>query len=151
ALVSAVVIMWVVRSDETLQDAAAAAGDRKRARAARAMARAVPRVSLRRWATWSLHETGSVEGLLFWKNGMYALRSAGGLMLMRFVALMAILVGGAITMASTYSRGAAAGFCVLALGLSAFVVILGPQVVRTDLRADLRHLVMLRTWPVRPA
>src|SRR5262249_30838160 len=113
--------------------------------------RGVSRVRHTRWMHWSIGERGSVEGVLFWKNAMYALRSAGGLILLRFVALMTVLMGGAITLASTESRGPAAGLCVLALGLSAFVFILGPQVVRTDLRSDLRHLELLRTWPVRPA
>jgi ABC-2 type transport system permease protein len=148
AVILALVMVWVIRSDEGLQDAAFVAGERRKAAARTGVVSGVRRA---RWAGWSLAASGPVEAVFFWKNGMHALRSTGGLMLMRFVALMAVLVGSAITLASAYTQGPAAGFCLLALGLSAFVLILGPQVVRTDLRADLRHLELLRTWPVRPA
>ena len=37
------------------------------------------------------------------------------------------------------------------LVIAAFCALLGPQTVRSDLRGDLRHLDVLKTWPVKSA
>jgi hypothetical protein len=41
--------------------------------------------------------------------------------------------------------------CSFAIGAAMFTVLLGPQVVRIDLRDDLRHLELLKTWPLEAA
>src|SRR5262249_33949843 len=48
-------------------------------------------------------------------------------------------------------RGGAAVACAVAVAIAAFTAVLGPQIVRADLRSDLLHLDVLKTWPVRPA
>ena len=45
--------------------------------------------------------------------------------------------------------GAAAFAGALALPLAAVAVLLGPQMMRNDLRQDLARLALLKTWPVR--
>src|SRR5439155_24142493 len=58
----------------------------------------------------------------------------------------------AITAASV-SVGRARGFAgmlgALALGGAGFAVLMAPQVLRVDLRQDLAHLELLKTWPVK--
>ena len=39
----------------------------------------------------------------------------------------------------------------MSLVFAAFCALLGPQTVRSDLRGDLRHLDVLKTWPVKSA
>src|SRR5262249_60348364 len=50
-----------------------------------------------------------------------------------------------------HSRGAAGAFGSVAAMIAAMAVLLGPQMARTDLRQDLLHLELLKTWPVRAA
>src|SRR5207247_1390085 len=46
-------------------------------------------------------------------------------------------------------RCVAAGAGGPAAGLAVIGVLMGPQIARTDLRQDLRHLDVLKTWPIR--
>src|SRR5206468_8417348 len=58
---------------------------------------------------------------------------------------------GTALMAGNRARGTAMTLCSLAVGLAAFAVMLGPQVLRIDLRDDLRHLELMKTWPLDPS
>jgi ABC-2 type transport system permease protein len=142
--VLAITIAWVLRSDETFQEAAAEATARKAQTKAR---RAAPAPSMRA-AGWSLPLSGRTETLLLWKNGMQTLRSTN----FRAVFIIAaVAVAVSTTMSATMERGPAAAMCVVALFVSAFSTLLGPQTVRSDLRGDLRHIDLLKTWPVKAA
>jgi hypothetical protein len=81
------------------------------------------------------------------------LRATTGVALIRYAAaltLIAVSASAAIS-AARQARGIAMTLCSLAIGAAAFTVVLGPQMVRTDLRGDLQHLDQLKTWPVAPA
>ena len=141
--------IWVLRSDEALQEAAADAAAR---RAARGQSHERPAARVRS-ATLTLAPAGRPEFVFFWKNALQMLRGTTGVALIRYaVALTVIAVSASAAIsAATQARGLAMTLCSLALGCAAFTVVLGPQMVRTDLRADLRHLDLLKAWPVRSA
>ena len=142
------VVAWMLRSDEAFQDAtseiAARRADRARSRRTSAM---------RARATGlSLALTGPTELALVWKNGVQTLRMTGVTAIRIAVALIAVCVAiSSMVMNTMHLRGGAAVACAVAMAIAAFTAILGPQVVRTDLRSDLLHLELLKTWPVRPA
>src|SRR5204862_5033568 len=81
------------------------------------------------------------------------LRATTGAALVRYVVptLVVTVTVATMVMAGNRARGTAMTLCSLAVGLAAFTVLLGPQVVRIDLRDDLRHLELLKTWPIQPS
>ena len=147
-LILAAAIVWMLRSDEAFQDAAAFAAAR---RAQRRQDSRAPSVRTRA-SGLSLALTGPPELALGWKNGVQTLRLTGFTAIRIGVALTAVVVAASTTlMRALHLRGGAAAACAIAIGGAAFNAVLGPQVVRTDLRSDLLHLELLKTWPVRPA
>jgi ABC-2 type transport system permease protein len=102
---------------------------------------------------WSLAPSGRTEALFFWKNGMQTLRGTSLGMLLQYGTPMIVLgvTFGSMQMAEVEAEGLAAAFSTFALVVAAFVVFFGPQIMPADLRTDLRHLELLKTWPVRPA
>ncbi len=140
---------WVLRSDEAFQDAAAEAAER---RAGRKIAQRTPTPRARATG-WTLGPSGRPEAVFLWKNAMQTLRATSGVTLVRYLAPLVILssVIGSLMMSANEARGGAAALCTLALAAAGFAVLLGPQIVRTDLRADLGHLELLKTWPLKAA
>lgn len=101
---------------------------------------------------WTLPATGRAEGIFVWKNGMQMLRSSDATLLRIVVPTAAALVGLSFAvMAANRLRGAAGVVTSFSLAVSAFGVLFGPQLMRLDLRGDLQHLDVLKTWPVRAA
>ena len=144
----AATLVWVLQTDSALQDAAThAAARRADERRTRGVTRIKPRAT-----GLTLAPSGRAETVFFWKNGVQTLR-AGGVTLIRYVVpLVAIATAGtSIALGALQMRGSAAAGFVTAIAVAMFVTVLGPQVVRTDLRSDLRYLDMLKTWPVRAA
>jgi hypothetical protein len=145
-LVLLINVAWVLRSDEALQEAAAEAEARRAARSAR---RRPTRGARARG--WTLAPSGRPEMVFVWKNAMQTLRQTSLATIVRFGAPFIImtlglssgLMGRAPAMATLLGSAAA----VLAMNL----VLFGPQIVRTDLRQDLLHLDLLKTWPVGSA
>ena len=141
--------VWVLQSDEALQEAAADAAAR---RAARGQARDKPAVRARATGL-TLAPAGRPELVFGWKNAVQMVRATTGVALVRYavaLTVVAVMASAAITSA-TRARGLAMTLCSLALGVAGFSVVLGPQIVRTDLRSDLRHLDLLKAWPVASA
>jgi ABC-2 type transport system permease protein len=142
--VLAVAVEWVVRSDAAFHEAAPDATARKAQTKAR---RGSPAPRLRA-AGWSLPLSGRTEALFLWKNGMQTLRGANirALLIVAFVVVVAV-----VRVSTTGPGGPAEALCAVALFVAAFSIVLGPQSVRSDLRGDLRHLDLLKTWPVNAA
>ena len=140
------VVAWMLRSDEAFQEAASQVATRK---AERKLARGK---SVRARPTGlRLALTGRAETAFFWKNGVQTIRLTG-LTAIR-IAVAAIGVCVAVTsfaLNTLHLRGGAAAACAVGMAVAAFTAVLGPQVVRTDMRGDLLHLELLKTWPVRP-
>jgi hypothetical protein len=65
--------------------------------------------------------------------------------------LLPLLVVLGVLARSNAAGGAAAFVGALSLPLAAMAVLLGPQMMRNDLRQDLARLALLKTWPVRGA
>jgi ABC-2 type transport system permease protein len=141
-------VAWVLSSDEAFQEAAAQAEARRAAikRRRRPVVRA-------RTAGWRLAPAGRPEGVFAWKNAMQILRNMTGASAMRYVGpLVGVTIGATSGLvAATRATGLAALFGLVALAVAAFAIVLGPQVVRNDLREDLLHLELLKTWPVSPS
>jgi len=108
----------------------------------------MPRV---RGRGWTLAPAGRPEMIFAWKNAMQMIRPTSGTTLVRYVVaavgLSVALSSMMITVA--HARGIAAVAGMLAMGVAMFATLLGPQVLRYDLRVDLRHLELLKTWPVQ--
>lgn len=147
-LIPAMVILlahyvWVVRSDAAFEESAAAAAlarhhaGRHSGRPRRLSARPIPRLATAGWP----------GGALLWKNVAFVIRTgrARGLVL-AFVAA-AVAVG----LLSAGGRSAALLEIVgwLAAMWAGFLLVLGPQWVRNDLRTDLARLALLRSYPLR--
>ena len=145
--VLACTVEWVLRSDESFQQTADTVpqpvpGRRRSATVSRA-----------RNVGWTLGLAGRTETVFLWKNGMQTLRGTNLLSVLRFVVpvTMFAVVGAAARMSARETRGPAAALATASLVLAAFCALLGPQTVRSDLRGDLRHLDVLKTWPVKSA
>jgi hypothetical protein len=146
-VVSLAAFLWVLRSDGAFQERAASV---PRPSGPRIRSLKSPRL---RAVGWSLAASGRTEALFFWKNGMQTLRGTSLGMLLQYGTPM-ILLGvtfGSMQMAEVEAEGLAAAFSTFALVVATFVVFFGPQIMPADLRTDLRHLELLKTWPVRPA
>ena len=143
----AALVAWMLRSDEAFQDATSEIAAR---RADRTRSRRTSAVRARATGL-SLAPTGPTELALVWKNGVQTLRMTGLTAIRIAIAVIAVCVGISSMLLNTmHLRGGAAVACAVSMAIAAFTAILGPQVVRTDLRSDLLHLELLKTWPVRP-
>jgi ABC-2 type transport system permease protein len=136
--------IWVMRSDSAFEEASAEQSEKVvRGRTAPPRAR-VTAVS----TPFSLASRGRVETAILWKNLILLGRYASLRMLWRLVPMVIAL---AVVASSSRREGLVSVLLMLALGGVALIVLLGPQIVRNDLRQDLAHLALLKTWPVRSA
>jgi hypothetical protein len=68
------------------------------------------------------------------------------------VRLVAVLFALSVVAVSVGQRNGLLGaFAMFALTGAGFAVLLAPQAVRIDMRQDLQHLELMKTWPVRAA
>jgi putative ABC exporter len=143
ALVLTAVVVWVLQTDAAFEDAAATAAERKAVAATPRAAAYKARSGI------SLALRGRVEGLFAWKAATQTLRIVDRIVLVRLVAIVAVLT----VVSSTAGRGNGLATIVgtFAAAATAFIIMMAPQVLRVDLRDDLRHLELLKTWPVDAA
>jgi hypothetical protein len=135
--------VWVVRSDAAFEESAAAAalarerGGRRSGRAPRFTVRSIPRLA----------PTGWPAGALLWKNLAAVVRT--GRARGTLVGFAAVAVGVAVL--SVGGRGETLLEIVgwLAAMWAGFLLVLGPQWIRNDLRTDLSRLASLRSYPLR--
>jgi len=135
--------VWVVRSDAAFEESAAAAAlarhrtGRRSGRAPGFTARPIPRLA----------PTGWPAGALLWKNLAAVVRTGRargavlGLAAVAFAVVALSLGGGSTTVLEIVGW--------LAAMWAGFLLILGPQWVRNDLRTDLSRLALLRSYPLR--
>lgn len=134
--------VWVIRSDAAFEESAAAAalarqrGDRRPGRARRFTARPIPRLAPAGWPA----------GALLWKNLASVVRAgpARGALVGFGVATLAVSLlsigGGDKTLLEIVGWMAALW--------AGFLLVLGPQWIRNDLRTDLSRLALLRSYPL---
>lgn len=140
--------LWVLASDEAFQVAA----DEDTRRRAEKLTRERRPVRLRA-VGWTLALRGRTEHVFLWKNALQLLRATSGIMLIRYFVPLTVIAATISTLflRASDARGAAVLLCSVAGAIGMFTVILGPQMLRLDLRDDLQHLDLLKTWPVRAA
>jgi ABC-2 type transport system permease protein len=136
--------IWVLESDETFQDAAAEVSRKRRGSAAAGTP------AFRARATGlSLGLTGPPEMAFAWKAALQTLRVVDRRVVVRFGAFVLPLAVAAVTISRAAGMAVMLGLLgMLGAGLSIFMA---PQVLRVDMRQDLRHIELLKTWPVGAA
>ena len=144
-------IVWILASDVAFEEEAAINADKVRA-AVQRLQRGQPRISARRSTPFALAPTGPAELAILWKNWLlFGRASRRWLIVIAFV--LVCFVGG------FYGAARASGDLsvkweaapLLLLIIAGAVVLMGPIMVRSDLRRDLAHLVVMKTWPVSGA
>jgi len=142
--VYAISIVWVLQADEAFEamtdDIAEAHVQRPTKKTTAYQARPVG---------WTLALSGRPETAFVWKGVLQTFRIVDRRVLFR---LFFILLWMTATVALIgRARGLAQGLGLFAAFGAVFVALMGPQILRLDLRQDLQHLELLKTWPVRPA
>lgn len=138
--------LWVTRSEAAYEEAAAEASfERARMLSAR---RTGARVATNRRPysppLWSLTPHGVPARAILWKNVAMLLRRSR----LRTWAMISIIVAFTLVVASAGLPAAARTAGTLLLVWGGFFFALGPQWIRNDLRTDLAHLELLRSYPV---
>jgi hypothetical protein len=147
ALIAGVNVLWIVQTDVAFEDAATDAADKMNRRAATGQvwtARA-PRKGASRFR---LAPRGPAETAILWKNWMLLGRGSRHVLVTAAIMLASLLVmffamSGGVLKADLIGDGS-----LFAVGVT---VLLGPALLRVDLRQDLTHLALIKTWPVRGA
>jgi ABC-2 type transport system permease protein len=134
--------LWVLRSDAAFEEASAEHAER--GAAGNTAARPQPTSAGR--PPFVLGATGLPETAILWKNLIQIGRYASARTLMRVIPLVIVLA--LVGRNAGAQSGAAAFVAGLCLPLLFVTVLLGPQMIRNDLRQDLGHLGLLKTWPV---
>jgi hypothetical protein len=133
--------VWVLRADVAFEEASSAdASDRARSRARRG-----PRIRSGKAAPFRLAALGPPETAIVWKNLILLGRFASARVL--FALLPLLVVAFAMSRRSTTGIGSSIG--ALSLVGAGMTTLLGPQMMRNDLRQDLANLAVLKSWPIR--
>jgi ABC-2 type transport system permease protein len=140
----ALTIAWVLRADEAF---GAMTEEMTEAQASRpAKKRTQYHV---RGVGWTLALTGRAETPFVWKSALQTFRVVDRRVLIR----IGVMIGWLTMVVALFgrARGLAQALGLLATFAAVFATVIGPQVFRVDLRQDLQHLEVLKTWPVRAA
>jgi ABC-2 type transport system permease protein len=138
--------LWVLRTDVPFEEASAELSEKLdllRRRGARAVRQ--PRASTR--TPFTLAAQGRPEVAILWKNLISMGRMLSWVMLVRIGAITVFLA----TMLSRGRSSSASLMTFAGLFVAGFALVLGPQMMRSDLRQDLGALAVLKTWPIRGA
>ena len=148
ALLLFALVVWILSSDAAFEEDAAINADKVRDAVLR-LQRGQPRLSARRGAPYRLAPTGPVELAILWKNWLLFGRASRTWMI-SVVAVLVVFVGtGLFAGGKGGPEWEIAPFFLLVV--AGIVALMGPMMVRTDLRRDMAHLVVIKTWPVRGA
>jgi hypothetical protein len=107
-----------------------------------------PRLRPSRTSRFRLAPHGPIEGALLWKNWMLITRPSAATIVLIAVLLVSLFAG--VWLAADAGRGLRL-FAILSFIVAGAVVLLGPAMLRVDLRQDLAHLALIKTWPVQGA
>lgn len=140
--------VWVLRSDAAFEEAAADASfERARQLAARRSGSVLPSGQRKHSPPLvPLRPMGPPARAILWKNVAMLLRRAR----LRTWGVIALVLAFTLIVASVGLPTAAEAAGTLLLVWSGFFFALGPQWIRNDLRTDLAHLELLRSYPVEP-
>jgi len=132
-----------MKSDEAFQEAVAEAVERRSQEPA-AKGAATYKV---RSPGWTLAPIGRPETAFAWKAAMQTLRTVDKVTLLRAAVILFSLTMIAASMG--HANGLASMLGAFSLAGSIFAILMAPQIVRIDMRQDLQHLEILKTWPVK--
>ena len=141
--VLAAMALWVLLSDEAFQDAVAAFAERRSQEPAKKGGISYTARS----PGWRLAPVGRPEMAFAWKAAQQTLRMIDRRSLARTVIILVLLT--IVTASMGRANGLAALLGAFSFAGTAFTIVLAPQVLRIDLRQDLRHLELLKTWPIK--
>lgn len=102
-----------------------------------------------RRAPWTLAPHGAPETAFMWKGALQSSRTVDRRLLIRGVVILLWMVGASLLVSR--SRGLTVLMSVGAIWGAMFALLMGPQMIRVDLRQDLARLDWLRTLPLRGA
>jgi hypothetical protein len=147
ALIVGVNVLWIVRTDSAFEDAAIETADKmhRALTTGQAFAARAPR---KRVSRFRLAPLGRAEPAILWKNWMLLGRGSRQAMVIAGIMVTFLIV-------TFFAASDGARKADLIGDISMFVVVLtvllGPAMLRIDLRQDLAHLALIKTWPVRGA
>jgi hypothetical protein len=144
ALVMLATVAWVLQSDAAFEDAAATVAQDKVEESRKSHGQYRVRSS-----TLPLAARGRPEMAFAWKAATQTIRLFGQRNMLRVVAVAFALTIVALSMGRDGGLATVVGS--FALITTLFAVTFAPQAVRVDMRDDLRHLELLKTWPVQAA
>jgi hypothetical protein len=98
---------------------------------------------------WTLSTRGRPEAAFIWKAALQTFRVVDRRVFFRIVMILVWMMVASLFM--TRVRGVAQVIGLFAAWGAGFATVMAPQVIRIDLRQDLAHLELLKTWPVRGA
>jgi hypothetical protein len=141
-------VVWVIRADRAFEEAAVEASARREQLIER-WKRHGPSAQqpVRGTRVWiRLGATGHPVAAIVWKNITRLVRTVS----LSFVITMMVIIALAVILSVAEGHDPAFLEMVgtLALGWAAMLGVLGPQWIRIDLRGEMEHLAMLRTWPL---
>ena len=143
-LIYAVLVGWVLQLDAGLDVVSETTGDRIDT------PRPFRKPTYRERApAWTLALQGRPEGAFVWKAAQQTFRRVDRGLIIRLALLLAW--GMFVVTIIGRTRGIAQALAGFAAFAAVFATVMGPQIVRSDLRQDLANLDVLQTWPVRPA
>ncbi|MCU1383666.1 MAG: hypothetical protein JWL71_2363 [Acidobacteria bacterium] len=143
-VVLAAIGVWVLLSDEAFQEAVSDVAERRSQEPARAKGQPTYTV---RSSGWTLAPIGRPETAFAWKAAMQTLRMVDRRAIGQVIAIVSALT--IIAASLGRANGLASLLAAFSLAATAFAIVLAPQVIRMDMRQDLRHLELLKTWPVK--
>jgi len=141
--------VWVIRTELAFEDAAVEASAQRARRIEAMRARRSGgvkpvRAGNRSWIP--LAPLGHPAVAILWKNVLAFTRSSGrGAVAIPFAIVLSAIV---LITVSSGEVALATVIGTVALAMAAFSVLVGPRFVRLDLRQDLMHLRLLRTYPI---
>lgn len=146
-------VAWILWSDAAFEEEAAINADKMREALVR-FQKGQPRITPRRRGTpFRLAPTGPPELAIFWKNWLLFGRASRSWITTLWI--VTVVFVGAFYGIERSSEDSPVHWKeltpILLLVLAGAVALMGPTMVRSDLRRDLAHLVVIKTWPVRGA
>ena len=139
-----VAVAWLIWADALSADAADASAERQVNQATRRA-----RAYVARPVRWQLGGSGRLEFAFVWKGVLQTFRTVDRRAFARILLILGWMVGASLFV--TRARGLTLLFGVFATWGALFAVFMAPQVIRMDMREDLAHLELLKTWPIRGA
>jgi Putative ABC exporter len=141
--------VWVLRADRAFEETAIEASARRAERLERWRRQgAGTRPAVRRAVTWfRLAPDGHPLRAIIWKNLTRLARTASPGVAIAAGVMVAAIVGFTLMDGADHAE-VTTFIATLSLSWLGVLAIFGPQWVRIDLRGELDHLPLLRTWPV---